>query len=178
MNFIVFAAVEPSFLECGSPTDDLKLHIFQGLDPGPSRFSEQKLFPPHLVFPGTKVKMSFISRWNMIILFTMLQSWELMNVAFDTKEINAFWQIPTNLPIAICPRLPRFLFRQTVRTFTLEHLISYTVGLGFLFVFFILLTPRFRGMFRGIFRSVPRCPLIPHNGKSSRKGTLLSRESL
>ena len=48
MNFIVFAAVEPSFLEYGSPTDDLKLHIFQGLDPGPPRFSEKKLFPPYL----------------------------------------------------------------------------------------------------------------------------------
>ena len=72
MNFIVLAAVEPSFLECGSPTDDLKLPIFQGLDPGPPCFSEQKLFPPFrriFVFPGTKVKVSFISRWNMISWF-------------------------------------------------------------------------------------------------------------
>ena len=41
------------------------------------------------------------------------------------------------------------LFRQTVRTFTLKHLISYTVGLGFLFVFLIFPIARFRGMFRG-----------------------------
>ena len=42
-----------------------------------------------------------------------------------------------------------------------------------LFVFFILPTARFQGMFRGVFRSVPKCPLIPHNGNSSRKGTFL-----
>ena len=71
VNFIVFAAVEPSFLECGSPTDDSKLHIFRGLDPGPPRFSEQKLFRRIFVFPvpGTKIKMSFITRWNMISSF-------------------------------------------------------------------------------------------------------------
>ena len=49
------------------------------------------------------------------------------------------------------------LFRQTVRTFTLKHLISYTVGLGFLFVFLILPTARFRGMFRGY----PECSEMP-----------------
>ena len=53
------------------------------------------------------------------------------------------------------------LFRQSVRTFTLKHLISYTVGLGFLFVFLILPTARFRGMFRGysgVFRDAPLFP--------------------
>lgn len=49
------------------------------------------------------------------------------------------------------------LFRQTVRTFTLEHLISYALGLGFLFVFFILPTARFRGIFRGY----PECSEMP-----------------
>lgn len=49
------------------------------------------------------------------------------------------------------------LFRQTVRTFTLEDLISYAVGLGFLFVFLILPTARFRGIFRGY----PECSEMP-----------------
>ena len=104
----------------------------------------------------------------------------------------------------ICPRRRSFLLRQTVHTFTLEHVISYTPGLEFLFVFFILPTARFRGMFRGysgvfrgcsreysgpvpecsedvpgsipdLFWSVPRCPFIPHNGNPCRKGTLFSR---
>ena len=104
----------------------------------------------------------------------LTELWKLMNVVFNNKKRIKCFLIKTDesVPTAIFPRRLSFLFRQTVRTFTLEHLISYTVGLGFLFVFFILPTAKFRGVFRGVFRSVPRCPLFHHNGNPSKKGTL------
>ena len=55
------------------------------------------------------------------------------------------------------------LFRQTVRTFTLEHLISYTVGLAFLFVFSFYLLPGSGGCFggySGVFRDAPLFPTM------------------
>ena len=106
-----------------------------------------------------------------------------MNIVFNNNNkrnkcflINADECVPT----AIFPRRPSFLFRQTVRTFTLEHLISYTVGLGFLFVFFILLTARFRGMFRGysgVFRDAPLFPTMttPPQKALSLKGAVVER---
>ena len=92
------------------------------------------------------------AHWNVYSqCFTEL--WKLMKVVFNNKKRNKCFLINTD----VFPRQPSFLFRQTVRTFTLEHLISYAVGLGILFVFFILPTARFRGIFRGY----PECSEMP-----------------
>ena len=113
------------------------------------------------------ITLTASAHWNVYSqCFTEL--WKLMKVVFNNKKRNKCFLINTD----VFPRRPSCLFRQTVRTFTLEHLISYTVGLGFLLCFSFYLLPGSGGCSGGI-RSVPRCPLIPHNGNSSRKGTFL-----